>query len=424
MRQASPASFGLGVELVENLNRRTQHSMRFTNPDRKNTTLFSSNLHYEARPGEWEPQNLNFQLKGSDHVCDCHWFHTTVSDDGIAMLRPETMAGIRWLWPSRPTISAKSANYGGSGVKWDYQVGPHRLKLSGTVATQQGPQTYTFPYQPLGSASDFTIVDGRAEADGFHVGCPVIFGANRRTYVTSGWILLPRQRMAFTFDDTSLPLEAYPYVIDPTTTFKPDGTDGRDAGIDDRFSTTVFETGPFLTGDVEAASASAQRMVIKFTKLSTIFGDTVDDVILKLFEIGAAGAGNHTVEVRVLLQAWVEAQVTWDEFSSGNSWASAGASTNGTDRRAAVSASNVLDGTAAGAYINFDGATLDADIQEILNETLTNNGHLISAEGVESQAGAEDYSQWRGSDDGVSERPQLVVVHSSPSTFTPKVMIF
>ena len=65
MQAVNPTSLGLDQNLVEDLNRRTQHSKQFRNPNnsRTITSYISSNQHYQPGPGEWEPQNLNFQLQ-------------------------------------------------------------------------------------------------------------------------------------------------------------------------------------------------------------------------------------------------------------------------------------------------------------------------------------------------------------------------
>ena len=205
MKVANPTSWDLPSQLIEDLSRRTQHSKQFRNPNGSKTSLISSNLHYLVRPGEWEPQNLNFRLQGANHDATRHWFNTRVSDAGIEILNKNTGVGVRWLTPARPTIAGRLATLSANEVDWVWSVGPRRLKLTGVVAAPLGRRTHSFPYRPLGNASDFAIVGGQAIADGIHVAPPVVIGANQRIYVTSGWRKLAGPRLAFTFDDSVLP---------------------------------------------------------------------------------------------------------------------------------------------------------------------------------------------------------------------------
>ena len=192
-------------------------------------------------------------------------------------------------------MSTRLAQISGDGVTWVYGVGPKRLKLSGLVTQPLGLRTHEFPYQPLGNASDFQIVEGQAVADGIRVAAPIIIGANGGTYPTTGWQKLTQPaRLAFTFDDSILPPEAYPYVIDPTTTLQP-GSAGFDSVILSGSPTSNFGTLDFFRlGDNDAASSTADRSVIEFDVSSIPSGDTVDSTTLSLFEFEAirnSGAG-------------------------------------------------------------------------------------------------------------------------------------
>ena len=54
----------------------------------------------------------------------------------------------------------------------------------------------------------------------------VIHGADGKDYPASAWQTAAGPQLEFSFDDSSLPPAAYPYVIDPTTTFYSATSDG------------------------------------------------------------------------------------------------------------------------------------------------------------------------------------------------------
>ena len=135
------------------------------------------------------------------------------------------------------------------------------LKLNGTVTAPQGPQTYRFQYQLLG-ISDFTIDAGGNAVAGGGVVVPraVIHGADGKDYPASAWQAASGPRLELSFDDSSLPPAAYPYVIDPTTTFYSATSDGyitgqnstyapaRSTSIGATVSGTITDVGQYFSG--------------------------------------------------------------------------------------------------------------------------------------------------------------------------------
>ena len=426
MTPADPATWGLPAQLTENLDRRTQHSKQFNDSGGSKTSLLSSNIDYQILPGEWEPQDLSFRLQGADHIADRHWFQTKVTDAGIEVLDPDTGVGLRWLTPARFNVSGRLAQLSAVGVTWIYSVGPRRLTLTGTVATPLGSRTHYFPYQPLGNASDFAIVGGQAVANGIHVTTPVIIGANERIYPTTGWTKLSGSRLAFTFDDSVLPPEAYPYMIDPTTTLQP-GSGGFDAYFnDDDVNTNSGGSTNMHVGDVSTAGSSAYRSIIKFDVSSINSGDIVSDATLSIWEYAAEdgnSVGSWAVDLQKVRRDWVEGEITWNDWKTSTAWTTAGAADTTNDIYAAVSATVTLDGTAAVAFVPWDGNTLDQDVQDFVDGSKSNYGWRVTAPSAESQGTAKVRNSFRSSDHGTaSERPKLVVVHAAG--FTPRVTVF
>ncbi|KKK68594.1 hypothetical protein LCGC14_2942510, partial [marine sediment metagenome] len=80
-----------------------------------------------------------------------------------------------------------------------------------------------------------------------------------------------------------------------------------------------------------------------------------------------------------------------------------------------VGATVTLDGTAAIAFVDWTGTTLDDDVQKFVDGTYSNFGWLMYAPAVENLGAGADQSSnaFRASDySTASERPKLVVIHA------------
>jgi len=408
------SAWGLSLDHVEDVNRRTRHSMQFRRSDGKRVSLLSSNLYYQARPGEWEPPNLNFQLRGGNYYADRNWFHTQVSNSGIEVLDPETHVGLRWITPQRLLVTGRQASLTADGVAWSWSIGPRRLKLDGLVTSPQGPRTYEFQYEPLGAGQDFTIVNGAAITPGILIHAPIIIGADGESYLTTGWRMLPGPRLAFDFDDSVLPPSAFPYVIDPTTILQP-GAGGFDCYGRSDSADITYNDSSLSVGDISGGSVKNARFLIKFDVSGIGSDNNVSDATLMVYETSAAdtaGTGTWDVDVHRLFRDWVEAEATWNSWKTSNTWGTAMAGNTSSDRTATKSATVSMDGTAANAYIDFTSAQLITDVQNFVDGGQSNYGWIVQAPSAEN-AGAVSRNIFASSDD-VSNHPKLVVVHSAP----------
>ena len=210
-------------------------------------------------------------------------------------------------------------------------------------------------------------------------------------------------------------------VIDPTLTLQPDGASGLDSFIGDYSPTTNFGTSDVIfVGDVNAGLNQAIRSMIRFDLSSLPLAATVTAATLSMFEYYASdspGVGSWAVGLRRLLRDWIEAQVTWNIYSTGNNWTTAGASSNGNDRAASDSASLTLDGTAANAFVNWTSATLADDVQKMRSGVYGNYGWLIQAPTIESPGVAQfGGNGWRSAEFATAaQRPQLVITYTLPT---------
>jgi hypothetical protein len=429
-----PTKWDLPETAVENVENRTRDSKEFSNGDGSLTSILSPNLHYEESPGVWQNSDNTFVFNGTDAVMETHpMYHSRVSNEGVSIITPDTGKGITWHTSHRPSIhfdqyvdgqyKADKASFMHDGLVWTDKNTNYGVKSSAIVTAPRGFQTYSFRYSLVGNAYPPTVDDyGNIIGDGFTVPRSLIIGANRVRYDASHWTL--RSGYAeFTFDDSILPPEAYPYEVDPTTTTLQRGnTTVTDAIIYSANPTTNYGTATYLMlGDQSGTADTSTRDVIYFDTSSISAASTVTSATFSAYMYGAAsnaGDGSQATTMRRLLRNWNESQVTWNVYSSGNSWTTAGAGSDGNDRIAAISAtrSHNNSGGAAGAYVDWTGSTLTTDVQNFVDGGYTNYGWLLTcgceARGASAYSFAEYYSSDYGSQ---SYRPKLVVVHTNPS---------
>ncbi|HSW65355.1 MAG TPA: hypothetical protein VLH56_18910 [Dissulfurispiraceae bacterium] len=97
------------------------------------------------------------------------------------------------------------------------------------VAAARGVQTYEFAVKLLNVAALTVDADGNlTDGADFRLSRALMLGTNSVIYPCSAWRLPAPDRVQFSCDDSTLPKRAYPYVIDPTTSFSPaaSGDDG------------------------------------------------------------------------------------------------------------------------------------------------------------------------------------------------------
>jgi hypothetical protein len=147
--------------------------------------------------------------------------------------------------------------------------------------------------------------------------------------------------------------------------------------------------------------------IIKVTGLSNITGPvTVNEVRLYgAIEFLNVSAG-HRLDVYRLLRDVNVSETTWNVYSTGNNWATAGGLSNGVDRVATSSGGYAFSGSETTGYLQLTGAGMNADIQAWINGTQPNYGWLI-----ERTDGQDDneYFAFTSSEGADASRPYLYV---------------
>ena len=426
--KGNPSVWGAPLDSVEVLDQRTQNSKRFANKDGTFTEVLGNNLHYEISPGSWTDSVLDYKLDANASVMDRHpVYRTVVGSEGITITDRGTGKGIRWITPMRPGVGANKASFRSNGLVWTYSNLDSGVKTEATVIRPQGFKTYSFKYRLQGGAEELTVDSaGNIIGDGFVVPRSFVIGANREIYETSAWVLMPGGRLQFSFNDGILPPEAYPYIIDPSTTFQPDSA-GIDTEINISNPTTNYGTSVNLrVGDGDTAGNGVHRSFIKFDLSSIPSSDTVTSATLSLYENSAEdghGVGSWAVKLQRVRRDWVETEATWNIWKTSNNWSTAGAGNTSSDIYSATTATVTLDGTVANAFIDWSDAQLTSDVQDFVSGALSNYGWRIQAPDIEDAGANRTRNAFSLSDHSTSsQRPKLVVVHASP--FTPKAIMF
>jgi len=192
----------------------------------------------------------------------------------------------------------------------------------------------------------------------------------------------------------------------------------QDTGVTDTFidssepTVNIGSDDNFYIGDL-ATGAIITRALIQFDLSSIPVGSTIISATLSIVPYTDHSSNSSTYSVHRLLRTWEELQATWNVYTTGNNWGTAGAGNTTTDREAADIGTRVF--TASEALNVFKDFTLTANkIQEMLTGgVFTNNGFLIKGS-VENADGYRFRGRSYAAD--TSLRPKLVIDYSIGSS--------
>ncbi len=182
--------------------------------------------------------------------------------------------------------------------------------------------------------------------------------------------------------------------------------------IDENSATTNFEgTAPQLDVGESNIGSEKRRSLIQFDLSSIPGGSTITGATFKIYLSSASLASNNrTMSAYRLLRNWVENQATWNVYSTGNSWGTAGASNTSTDRESsALGTIAMATSDSAGYKTSTFNTTL---VQGWLDGTLTNNGLILVI-------ATESNDMYRFDGEADSNPPQLVIDYIPPASGGP-----
>jgi hypothetical protein len=200
-----------------------------------------------------------------------------------------------------------------------------------------------------------------------------------------------------------------------------DDTTGRDfTGVEDvriRLAAPTTNDGSGTTLEATAYDVGDDnRFLIRFTGLSNIPSNaTVSSVTLTLNCITnlANVTAPNEVQIYRCTRAFVEGQATWNIYSTGNSWATAGGRGTGDSEASASHTEAPSSGT---GDKTFSGSGLVTDVQAWIDGSVTNNGWLIKHSGDPSGSLQTKVFEFVSSEGADGSRPSLSVTYTVPAS--------
>ena len=157
------------------------------------------------------------------------------------------------------------------------------------------------------------------------------------------------------------------------------------------------------------AAGNHTHALLAFTGLSNIdSGQDVSSATLAVYQESGSSGVSHDVNLYRLLRNWVEGETTWNIYSTGNNWGTAGG-LNATDRSATLTAVLVLS-VAMDEYKSISSAQLAADVEGFIDGTYSNYGWHLSRDGAGEDSKYKEMDSSEGTD---GEMPYLTVVHAA-----------
>ena len=458
-------------EYYELVDLRTRDSKSYRLNDDTVRTVVEEYIHFQGPTGEWFETSLEF-IKVPDQemwtMVTHPTFHVVGTSDQVSMMSPEGEVGARWYPPSPVTYERDHAWYEYDGLKWVYTLTNSGIKLESKVLNARGASTYEFVFLGLGEEGKLRIdASGNATTRDYDLGnlppgptyfdyddeweenIPRIFreagvvvprafiiGNNGERYPASSWQIVDDYKIAFTFDDSELPQEAFPYTIDPTTVMTSEGSPAyggvQDSWMSSYQATTNYGTsGDIIVGDYTNVSTSARGWV-KFTDFSAIPSDAiVTEAKMHLYHKGMdiVSCGScqfpSIVGMRRIHYDFYEDYGTWNKYDIWNGWNSGGAGSiydrvTPFSAEAHLSPNNWTVGSPSTAHgsVTFEGGLLADDVQNFINGNDTNNrGYVLICQRCEFKGGTQYEHQFTSTEGASSTNhgPILEVTWFQPS---------
>lgn len=173
----------------------------------------------------------------------------------------------------------------------------------------------------------------------------------------------------------------------------------------------------FYIGELSTGAAYRSRALIKFD-FAPYANAEITAATIDLYKYHDLASNDGTIYAYRVLQNWEETQATWNVYSTGNNWATAGCL--GTpDRETSPIGTSGIVGLSGAGLISF--ALTPSKIQEWANGSAQNYGMLLKTD-LEDNDGWGYYSSEYTTD--VSKRPHLIIEYTLASDSGYNLMIF
>lgn len=166
--------------------------------------------------------------------------------------------------------------------------------------------------------------------------------------------------------------------------------------------------GNMYVGELNSVANDIMRSPIKFSLSSIPAGSTINSASLRLYDVNSAFSDNaRTVRWYPLLRNWVEGEVTWNNYSTGNAWATAGAGNTTTDREATDIGSVAMPEPEVAGWYEMSALTV-SKLQAWLDGTQSNYGGILV-----SETETNDLHNFDGRSGGNSRPPELIIAYTT-----------
>lgn len=219
-------------DATEVIQKRTRASKHFANPDGSFIAEFigGSGKHYwNPTANAWRDRVLTLRDEGGRYISDENDVRVEIYQEGTGgsarwyfqITGLASGKGFRFRLGSAPSISDGTATYTAPDGVWTYQITAGGAKLLGPpVASSVGSRTIEFAYEAVGAPAALSVQpDGSLTNGEVTFRRPALLGADGFLYTASAWSLPGAGRMGFSFSDATLGAGAYPYRIDPTSSY-------------------------------------------------------------------------------------------------------------------------------------------------------------------------------------------------------------
>ena len=194
-----------------------------------------------------------------------------------------------------------------------------------------------------------------------------------------------------------------------TYTSQPDETSGVDTFISSLDPTGNHGGVSIYIGESNTSS-DVVRTLLKFDLSSIPATAIVESATLSLWQTNDFSDNARTLRVFRVKRSWVEVEATWNIYSTGNNWQTAGGF--GADDAEQTDIGALAFG-ASEANGQKDWSLTASAVEEMIDGTWANNGFMLKADTENNDA----YG-FHSSGGTAGQRPKLVVVYSVP-TDTP-----
>jgi hypothetical protein len=185
-----------------------------------------------------------------------------------------------------------------------------------------------------------------------------------------------------------------------------------DSSLADNVPDTNLESSnPVYIGEEVGGANAVQRGVMKFDFSNLPSYSSIDRILLLFHIDNEQASSDSTVACYRILQDIVYTECTWNIYSTGNSWGTAGCAIDDTDAESTNIGSISLLSTET---VGFQQFTLTAsEVEEWIDGTLTNNGMLIK-----TVAESNDRNLWSSTENANTYEYPKLIVYYTPLTAT------